>query len=711
MFILITVPILFPKNSLLYVIGVLYFSVQTWSLASETYGGPILSADSPLIYDDTNQTVRAEKNALLKSDNLLLHAGKIIWDRNQSIVTAEHDVILTARGYRMLCGFIQLDLESGDYMARDVRLGFHPWIFTAKELQKRNNSVQGSAIAFQTGKRSDHSWRPQISFQEASFENNESKLTTGSGRILIGTLPILPIPPLSLDTKIPKESLKISAKAGKKANLGWYLGKAASWEVAEITTDTEITAFFDRGALLSTGLSYQNDGLEYESPWVQAKLDGGWIKDQGDHLGLDRRSLPFSDNRHYLDLEFIVHHRTSWRLAALMNLESDSEINRDFRIEKFSQSQWNDHFFEIGYESDWGGISGIHRFQANEHESLVERKPNIRFEVSPLQISAVPIYHSAVIEYADLSSRNSMGQYTEGVTKLDSSIYNFYPLQISNGLSYIPSLTVRNQLYDTGLAEPRVTWSEWANVLKLQLYGDYDWNDKLWEINGIRHFMEFSLVHQKVELSSEKNRSHIPAIDHSFYNLNLEPMSLIDQTDADQLNEIDKIRLNWTHRLSTIGERGNKDLARVTLSQDLWTKMEQPLYSDKSFYSKIELHPARWFRLEAQIKKSGLDSQNMSVISAIVEDGYLNQYQLSKINFPNSTNQWAISGSKHIDFDKNLFISLLYDQQTQNFPFWLTTLELNTENDLTYTFSLSQRKGSLKEDELSFSFGFRLLSF
>ena len=137
MFILITVPILFPKNSLLYVIGVLYFSFQTWSLASETYGGPILSADSPLIYDDTNQTVRAEKNALLKSDNLLLHAGKIIWDRNQSIVTAEHDVILTARGYRMLCGFIQLDLESGDYMARDVRLGFHPWIFTAKELQKR----------------------------------------------------------------------------------------------------------------------------------------------------------------------------------------------------------------------------------------------------------------------------------------------------------------------------------------------------------------------------------------------------------------------------------------------------------------------------------------------------------------------------------------------------------------------------------------------
>ena len=64
-------------------------------------------------------------------------------------------------------------------------------------------------------------------------------------------------------------------------------------------------------------------------------------------LGLDRRGLTFSDQRTYLDSQLVYINKQNIRLAGKINYESDSEINRDFRIENFTNSQWNDYYLEL----------------------------------------------------------------------------------------------------------------------------------------------------------------------------------------------------------------------------------------------------------------------------------------------------------------------------------------------------------------------------
>ena len=55
-------------------------------LQATTLSGPTLTAEKPLVYDDLAQTVCAQKNAILRSNEFLVHADEILWDRNLSLI-------------------------------------------------------------------------------------------------------------------------------------------------------------------------------------------------------------------------------------------------------------------------------------------------------------------------------------------------------------------------------------------------------------------------------------------------------------------------------------------------------------------------------------------------------------------------------------------------------------------------------------------------
>ena len=92
--------------------------------ASSSKDGAVLTAELPLLYDDVKKTVEANKNAVLRTQNFLLHAESIIWEKNASLVFADQDVILTAPGIRLLCNSLKLNLISGDYLAFEVKTEF-----------------------------------------------------------------------------------------------------------------------------------------------------------------------------------------------------------------------------------------------------------------------------------------------------------------------------------------------------------------------------------------------------------------------------------------------------------------------------------------------------------------------------------------------------------------------------------------------------------
>ena len=683
---------------------------QSVQETSSSEDGAVLTAELPLLYDDLKKTVEAKKNAVLRTQNFMLQAESIIWEKNASLVLADQDVILTAPGVRLLCNSLKLNLKNGDYLALEVETGFYPWSFTAGSFTRTGKEVVASQIKLSQEYSEESKLSPTISFKELTFDQNNSHLQTSTGLMEVGNMPLSPIPPLSLNLGGNKRTWRFRAKAGKKANMGWYLGKRARWEVAKINTETEITGYFKRGILLSSKLNYESEEDPKNLPWVDTFVEFGWLNDQGS-LGLDRRGLKLSDQRTFLDTQVIYIKEQGIRVAGEINYESDSEINRDLRIENFSNSQWNDYYFELGYEQHWGGFSGLQRWQVNEHEGVLERRPNLRLEMAPLTFPFESIHHSAVIEYSDLRSRNSNGEVIAESTKLDASIRTFRPFKITNGLIYTPSITARSQNYQVGDASPQATWTEWANELRLHLFANYEMSNKLWEIDGLHHSMDFILTHQHLELSSEKQSLLIPKLDSSEFRLNLEPLNIMDLIEADHLISSNAVRLDWIQNLTTNGDYGMRDLAYLKLTQDLWKESSDPQEDAESFYAQFDFAPARWLRLRGQTKTNDFEAGTINIYSALLNDGYENQYQISRIHFPNTNKQWSLSASRLIDYGKKLLFSLRYDSEQKTFPYWHLAFEIDSRNNFIYLLSLTERRGTTKEDEIELSFGFRLYSF
>ena len=69
----------------------------------------------------------------------------------------------------------------------------------------------------------------------------------------------------------------------------------------------------------------------------------------------------------------------SWRFSFQTNLQSDSEIYRDFERDSFDNSQWVENFAELSYDGDFLSVSVLTDWQANNYESQVERNLNSNF--------------------------------------------------------------------------------------------------------------------------------------------------------------------------------------------------------------------------------------------------------------------------------------------------------------------------------------------
>ena len=87
------------------------------------------------------------------------------------------------------------------------------------------------------------------------------------------------------------------------------------------------------------------------------------------------------------------------------------------------------------------------------------------------------------------------------------------------------------------------SFGEWGNEIRYELTGNYNWKNPTWKIDQVRHVMGFSISHRKTKRLSQNRESLIPLIDDPFTNLNLGPIDLMDQMEADGLEAYEVIRV------------------------------------------------------------------------------------------------------------------------------------------------------------------------
>ena len=683
-----------------------YSNAQSEQSENNATTKTILEADREVFYDEKLKRLVAEPNARLQSGDVLLTADRIEYDRNQSEALALGKVILSDGIIRLLAGKIRINLQSGDFNASEVKAGIYPWALYSHEITRRNSVIQAiDSSLYILGKENNE---PNVDIEKLSMNQENRSLQAKGIKIKIGDQVVGRLP--SFSGKAQKNSWEYNLTAGKKNNLGWYLGTGGQWELnQDIDLNTDVKAYSKRGLLLSPGLEWNGENSQFN---YLGKVESAWINDQGDNLGDDLRGSAIDKRRYYLKSHTIIRHNENWRIAAQLEKEEDSDVFRDFQRARFADYQWNDSFGEIAYDGKNWSLSNFTRWQANKFESTIEQMPSVRFDLFPTPWLDTKIYNSLAFEFSAFRQKDHWGDLIQKSNKFDLGYKLIRPIKIKNGLIYSPHLTYRRQDYALNGPNASRSFGEWGNEIRYELSGDYDWKNSTWKIDQIRHIMGFSISHRKTRRLSQSKEILIPKIDEPFADLNLGPIDLMDRIEADGLEPHEVVRVGWENEFLTKKIDRSKSLASLDFYQDIYRNRDNATNQNKEFFTNISFRPAYWVSLNGQSK---FDTTQGEVIrnsfSIWITDGTINDFEIGYFKYLNFADQWRFAGSHQWREDIRLRGSISYETSSSEIPFWQTAVEYKSSPMWTWIFSLGGRKGTTKENETEFSLSTRLFAF
>ena len=666
----------------------------------------VLEADEEVYFDGNIMRLVAYPNARLSSGPTLLTANRIEYDRNNTNAFAKGDVIFTNGKLRLLAEGLELNLSTGDFNASEVKAGFYPWATESKEIKREKGTITSEDSFFYLRER--HPFEPNLGFRQLTFDQNSSTFKAEGIALRIGGKTIGKLPTLS--GNLGAKAFRYRLHAGRQDRLGWYLGTSGGFQLSEsVGAEAELTAYEKRGVFLSPRLDWSK---EEGNNFQQGSIETGWIKDQGNDLGLDLRGLALSERRGYLHAYSVNRIDERWRIAGQIERDGDSEVFRDFQRDRFSEHQWSDHFGEIAYESDNWTFSAFSRWQANKHEAMVEMLPSLRFDLAPTPLPNSKIYNSVAIELTGFRKKDHSGNLLQRSRRLDLGYQIQRPLKINHGLVYTPFLSYRRQDYSLDGPDAQRSWGELGNEIHYTLHGDYALQNETWKIDGLRHVTDLSISHRKVNRLDSENSSLIPLIDRSLFDLNLGPTDLLDRLEGDDLEPYEVLRVGWENYLLTRNGQSTRELLGIRFHQDLWVDNESGNDLQRNFYSDVEIHPAHWISLRGQTKIDLDQGETVrNTLSAILKDGRINEFEVSYFDYLSFGDQWQFLASHRLDERKTIHGALRMQGEQPKIPYWQVAIEYRPSKSWIWFFHLAERSGTSKENDWETAVSARLFSF
>ena len=673
---------------------------------SEVAAKTILEAEEEVFFDDKTQRLVATPNARLSSGNFLLTADRIEYDRNRTKAFASGQVTLTDGMLRLLAQDLEINLGTGDFKALEVKAGFYPWATQGKQIIRNKGLITSKDSSFYL--RGKHPLEPNLLVRQLTFDQNKSSFTGKGVTFRLGEKQLGKLP--SLSGKLGQNPFGYGLHAGQRDRLGWYLGTEGEWQLSEaMQTQGELTAYEKRGVFISPRIDWEadsNDGFQRTS------IEHGWIQDQGNERGVDLRGLAIGESRNYLHAYSVNRFRERWRFAAQMEWEDDSEVFRDFRRDRFQDQQWNDHFGELAYESDNWTLSALTKWQANNHEAMVEQHPNIRFDLAPTPWPDTKIYNTLAFEFGGFRKKDETGSLVSSSKRFDLGYQIQRPFNLGKGFTYTPFLSYRLQDYSLDGPDAMQSWGEWGNDLHYSMHGDYDIQNEVWNINGLRHILNFSISHRKVNRLDSERTALIPLLDYSLIDLNMGPTDLLDKLEADDLEPYEVIRIGWANHLLAKSGESTRELLSVHLFQDLWYDNESGDDLQRNFHAGVSVHPAHWLSLAGQAKIDLDRGETIrNIMSATIRDGRINEFELAYFNYQSFSDQWQFLASHRISERKALHGALRLQGDRPKIPYWQITLEYRPTRSWAWFFAIAERTGTAKENETEATASVRLFSF
>ena len=664
----------------------------------------VLECGGPIVFDDENETVSANYGASLRGYDFLLLAEEITWIRSRGEAMATGDVCLTKGDTRILADRVHLLTQNGDYIAWNVTGGSPPKVFIAETMEKNASIETLSNARFYMSEPS--LFEPNLRTSRYSVDRNDSTFSINYSQVRIGEVLIGILPGFRSGENAgfgPSSLFKV----GEDSVLGWYgeLGVNYSWEA--VSSQTKLTYYQNRGLFMKPAISFDK---KTTNSLVRTRLSGGWINDQGASLGNDLRGYPIGQSRSYIQLRNLARINDRWRSATLIEWERDSDIIRDFQRSYFYRNQWNQSHSELTYEGNGYSASILSKWQAHEHEAKVEQLPLISLEFGPLPKWAA--YHSGSLNYAKLIRRDDLGNGASPIDRMSLGYKIEKPFRLHQGIHLTPSLATVHQVYEFDSNSMDRTFGEYGIDLHANLHQFIPFKNTVWEIEKVLNITKFSLGVRSSKLLSGNPSFITPSIYPFVEDLNLAPLDLLDDPNNEIIVEKNLVRLGWENSFWGKWNDANRKLLSMRAFYDLWSSYPEGVDGTRFLYGDISIHPSSWFSINLRQKVDLKNGKNYRKSYGInLRDGRFQGASLSYMSYLNFNNYLYSSAWKRLNEKLFCSTSALYDLKQDSLTYWSSSLEYRTGSSWIWDTSMTQRKGTRKENNTEWTIGLSLSGF
>lgn len=545
-------------------------------------------------YEDATKESVFTGNARLVYGDTVLTADEIRYSAATSLATATGHFVLNYGKRRLVADRGTYNLATKAVNVRNLRLGEFPVYLSGDTVEGTlDELVFTNATVFF---RENAGYTPSIRASRLTYARGKIVRAEGLGLGLLGGHFIsFPHFEQALDAAFVSY---LSGRVGYRGNLGVFTELGLHVPVTTgLKLGADVGLYSSRGLMAGPSGTYQRADADGS---VTGSFRSGYIYDAGGNRKSDILGAPVPHNRSYLEWRHQQRAGDHFTLNGQFNYWSDSEILRDFNHREFYPVQQPDSFLEAAYTGDNYSLSAFGRFHPNSYHRVQERLPEVRFDLLPVALplgiserfnaSAAALQADAFGLDPNLKTNRLDAYYGLERTFAPTPWFAVTPVAGARVTHYTDALGGKDTYTRT--------LGELGFDARLLASGTFDYRNPVWEVDGLRHLVEPKLSYRYAP-EAANGRAYIPPIDRRVFSTYLQPLSIGDSRNLDDLTALNTVRLSLDNTLQTRDPAyGSRNLASLNFAADYRFDRPAGTHALSDIYTEIALTPAPWLRWE-----------------------------------------------------------------------------------------------------------------
>ena len=545
-------------------------------------------------YHDATKESVVTGDAKLTYGEVLLTADEIRYNTNTDTVVATGHFNLTYGKRRLVADDGTYNLKTRGIHVRNLRLGEFPVYLSGESVEGTLDELEfnNATIFF----RENAGYTPSIRARHLIYKQGKIVKAEGLGLGLLGGHFVsFPHFEQALDAAFISY---LTGRVGYRGNLGIFTELGAHLPVATgVKLGADVGLYSSRGVMFGPSGTYHRTN---PTDSVTGFFRSGYIYDLGGDRKTDVLGVPVPHHRSYLEWQHQQNIGEHFTLNGQFNYWSDSEVLRDFNHKEFDLVQQPDSFLEAAYTQDNYSLSAFARVHPNPYHRVQEHLPEVRFDLMPSTL--IPgLYERGSASVAVLESDAFGTDPKLRTTRYDAYYGLEHPINPTPWFNFTPVAGARVTHYTNaigGREDYTRTLGEIGFDAHLLASGTSDYKNAVWDIDGLRHLVEPKLSYRYAP-EAARGRAYIPPIDQRVFSTYLQPLSIGDSRNIDDLDALNTLRFQLNNTFQTRDTNyGSRNLASLNFAADYRFDGATARRGLSDIYTEFALMPAPWLKWE-----------------------------------------------------------------------------------------------------------------